>query len=189
MSREFLEKLKKIEKDFFTLKDLEKVWWGKKETLKVILSRLVKKGRLKRVERNLYLLPEKIVEIEKIANQIYFPSYLSFETALAKYGILSQIPYILTFATLKKTKKLKIENFEIEYRKIKESLFFAFNLQKGIYIAKPEKALLDTFYLASLGKLKINFKTLDYKKIQKKKLLNLLKKFPLKTQKLVRKLL
>jgi len=183
MSQEFLEKLKKINKSFFTLKDLEKIWPGKKDTLKVVLSRMVKKGKLKRVKRNFYILPEKTLEIEKIANQIYFPSYLSFETALSKWGILSQIPYFLTFATFLKTKKFQIEKTLIEYRKIKKELFFGFRLYKGVFIAQPEKALADTIYLASLGKLKINFNELDLSKIDKKKFFKLIKKFPLKTQK------
>ncbi len=189
MNEEFLEKLKETEKNYFTLKDFEKIWPGKKESLKVVVSRLVKAGQLKRIQRNYYFLPEKIFEIEEIANQIYFPSYLSFESALSRWGILSQIPYVLSFATSLKTKKIAIEKTKIEYRKIKKELFFGFSSQKGIYIAFPEKALLDTFYLASFGKLKINFEKLDYSKIQKKKLFLWLKKFPSKTQKLALKFL
>jgi len=189
MSQEFLEKLKKIDKTYFSLKDFEKIWSGQKKSLKVVVSRLVKSGKLKRIQRNFYFLPEKIFEIEKIANQIYSPSYLSFESALSWWGILSQIPYVLTFATTLKTKKIEMGKTKIEYRKIKKELFFGFQLQKGIYIALPEKALLDTFYLASLGKLEINFQNLDYSKIQKKELFRWLKKFPSKTKKLAMKFL
>lgn len=185
MSNQFLEKIKKIEKDFFTLADLRKIWEGEKASLKVILSRMIKRGKLKRIERNFYILPEKILELEKIANEIYFPSYLSFESALSKYGILSQIPYALTFATPLKTKKIQVDNILIEYRKIKRELFFGFRLKGGIYIAEPEKALADTIYLSSLGKLKINFEELDFSKIKKKRFLELIKRFPLKTQKFV----
>ena len=33
------------------------------------------------------------LELERTANELYYPSYLSFESALSRYGILSQIPY------------------------------------------------------------------------------------------------
>jgi len=189
MTKEFLNKLKKINKDYYTLNDLAKISKQRREVLKVILYRLVKSGKLMRVQRNFYILPEKVSEIKKIANQIYYPSYLSFESALALWGILSQIPYNLTFATILKPKSLIFENRKIEYRKLKKELFFGYNFKNGLYLAEPEKALLDTFYLASLGKLKINFSQLDYLKIDKKKFLNWLKKYPLKTKNLIEKYL
>ncbi len=189
MTKEFLEKLRKLEKSYFTLADLEKIWSGKRESLKVILSRLTKRGELKRIQKNVYFLPGAEIEIEKIANEIYFPSYLSFESALSKWGILSQIPYSLTFATTLKTKRVEIENITIEYRKIKEELFFGYTLLKGVWVAKPEKALCDTFYLVSLGKLKFNFENLDLRKIQKNNFFKLIKKYPLKTQKLAKEFL
>ena len=186
MTKEFLDKLKKINKDYYTLSDFTKISKQRREVLRVILCRLVKSGKLIRIQRNFYILPEKISEIEKIANQIYYPSYLSFESALALWGILSQIPYNLTFATILKSKSLNFEGRKIEYRKLKKELFFGYIFKNGLYLAEPEKALLDTFYLASLGKLKINFKNLDYTKIQKRKFLNWLKKYPLKTKNLIK---
>jgi predicted transcriptional regulator of viral defense system len=186
MIEQFVEKINKLSKDYFTLRDFEKIWEGKKSSLKVILSRLTRKGKLKRIAREFYILPEKILEIEKICNNIYVPSYLSFENALSKWGILSQIPYVLTFATPLKTKKIVLENIVVEYRKIKKDLFFGFKMTKGMYIAEPEKALLDTFYLASLGKLKISFRELDYTKIRKKIFLVFLRKYPSKTKKLAK---
>jgi len=186
MSQKFLEKIKKIEKSYFTFKDLEKLWEGKRESLKVVLSRLKKKGKIKKVKREIYFLPEKIVQVEKIANQVYFPSYLSFESALSLWGILSQIPYVLTFATCLKTKKIKIGKVLVEYRKVKKDLFFGFVFKNGIYIALPEKALLDILYLKSLGKMKIDFSSLDFSKIKKTKFLKWLKKFPYKTKKLAK---
>jgi len=189
MTREFLEKLRKIDKDYFTLNDLAKIWQGKKAVLKVILSRLIKANKLKKIQRNVYILPEKTSEIEKIANELYSPSYLSFESALSRWGILSQIPYTLTFAAPLKTKTLIFDGQRIEYRQLKKELIFGFLSKDGLYIAEPEKVLLDTFYLASMGKLKINFENLEYDKIKKRKLLFWLKNYPLKTKQLLKKFL
>jgi len=189
MSKEFLEKIKKIDKEIFTLSDLRKIWQGKENSLKVVLSRLVKKGEIKRIYKNFYVLSERVPNLEKIANQIYFPSYLSFESTLSKYGILSQIPYTLTFATPLKTKSIKIFDVEIEYRKLKKELFFGFKKEKEIFIAFPEKAILDTLYFVSLGKSEINLENLDLSRIKKERLISFSKKFPQKTKNLLKYLL
>lgn len=187
MTKNLLKKIKELNKDYYTFSDLTKIQPTKKGVLKVILSRLVKSKKLIRIKRGIYILPEKISEIEKIANSIYYPSYLSFESALSLFGILSQAPYTLSFATPLKSKTLIFDNKKIEYRKLKPILFFGYQLKNNLYLAEPEKALLDTFYLASMGKLKINFSQLDYSKIEKSKFFNRLKKYPLKTKNLVQR--
>lgn len=106
MKKVFLDKLNKIDKDYYTFADLLKLWSGTPQSLKVLLSRAVKNGELEKLKTNIYVLSNKNISIEKIANKIYYPSYLSFESALSSYGILSQIPYVLTFATPLKTKKI-----------------------------------------------------------------------------------
>ncbi len=183
MKNNLPEKLKTINKSYYTFSDLLKISSLKKESLKVALFRLAKEKKILRLRRNIYILPEKTGELEKIANQIYGHSYLSFESALSLWGILSQIPYVIIFATLNKSKKFSLAGKTVEYRHLKKELFFGYFLKDGLYVAYPEKALLDTFYIASFGKLKINFKTLDYSKINRKKFLGWLKKYPPKTQK------
>ncbi len=185
MKKDFLAKLNTINKDYFTFSDLLKLWDGSSNSLKVLLSRAVKNGELKKIKTNIYIPSDRNVSIEKIANKIYYPSYLSFESALSSYGILSQIPYVLTFATPLKTKKITLDDVRIEYRQIKKDLFFGFVLKDGLYVALPEKALLDSFYLASLGKLELNFKRLDYGKINKKRFNLWLKKYPEKMRKTI----
>ncbi|MCD6085402.1 hypothetical protein J7J41_00165 [bacterium] len=188
MSEKFLKKLKEIGKSYYTLADLSKIYPGEKDSLKVLLSRLTKKKKILRLKRDVYILPEKFSEIEKIANQIYFPSYLSFESALSFFGVLSQIPYSLIFATLLKSKKITLLDTSIEYRQIKKELFFGYFLKNGLYLASPEKALLDLLYFVSLGKLKTNSKNIDFSKIRKKKLFKYLDKYPLKTKNLVKEI-
>ena len=185
MKKDFLAKLNTINKDYFAFSDLLKLWDGSSNSLKVLLSRAVKNGELKKLKTNIYIPSDRNVSIEKIANKIYYPSYFSFESALSSYGILSQIPYVLTFATPLKTKKITLDDVRIEYRQIKKDLFFGFVLKDGLYVALPEKALLDSFYLASLGKLELNFKRLDYGKINKKRFNLWLKKYPEKMRKTI----
>jgi len=174
-----------IEKDYFTFADMEKIISAKRESLYVILNRLVKKGLLQRVTKGIYKLKGKNLDIESFACSIYFPSYISFEWALAKYGTKSQIPYTLTMATIRKTKEIRFGEVRIEYRKIRPDLLWGYDFIDKAYIAWPEKALLDQLYLVSQKKAYLNFEELDLKEISRRKLLSLSKSYPQSTQRLV----
>lgn len=175
---ELIKNLRGFHKAYFTVADLEKVLDLKRESLYVTLNRLVKSGVLVRLAKNIYSLFTEAVDRQKIANELYFPSYLSFETALSQYGILSQIPYTQTFATLRPTKKMIIADVAVEYSHIKKELFFGYTLKNGKYIAEREKALLDELYMVSMGKRSIVTEELDLKDIDKNKLEKYAKKFP-----------
>ena len=175
---ELIKKLMDLKKPYFTVADLERVLGLKKKTLYVTLNRLTKSGVLTRLKKNVYMVFTGGVDVEKIANEIYYPSYLSFEKALSEYGILSQIPFTLTFATLRPSKKLIISNTEIEYSHIKKSLFFGYETRNEKNIALPEKALLDELYLMSRGLRNINIEELDLRNINKEKLEEFAIKFP-----------
>lgn len=175
---DIIKKLTGFQKSYFTLGDLEKSLGLKRESLYVALNRLVKSGVLIRLARNIYSIFTQPVDIEKIANELYFPSYLSFEQALAKYGILPQIPYTATFATTRPTKKMVISNLTVEYSHLKKELFFGYVLTHGKYIAQKEKALLDQLYMAGMGKRSINIEELDLSEINKEKFAEFAKKFP-----------
>ena len=148
-----LQTLKGFNKSYFSVADFEKILGSKREVLYVTLNRLVKSGVLVRLKRGVYQAEFQSLELEKTANELYYPSYLSFESALSKYGMLSQIPYALTFATTKTSKKQSLAGKEVEYRQLKDELFFGYKLTEGIYMAEPEKAILDQLYLISKGKL------------------------------------
>jgi len=182
---DIFKKLKVLEKPYFTIADFEKIFEQKRESLYVTLNRLVRKGILRRLKRGVYELIFSKDQIEVIANQLYFPSCISFESALSRYGIMSQIPYVLTLATSKKSKKTVLAGREIEYRQIKKELFFGYKKEGKILIAEPEKAFLDQIYLYSLGKASINLKEWDFSKLKKQKLLKFLKPYPKKVKKII----
>lgn len=184
----FLKELEAINRPYFTINDLEKILNLPKKSLHVACSRLTKSGDIYRLRKNIYTLDNSPQNIQKIANLIYWPSYLSFESALALYGILNQIPYTSIFATKLKTKKITLGDQAIEYHQIIPKLFFGYTLQKDLFIALPEKALLDQLYLVSFGKAKLDFDELNLKELSKTKFLQWSKKFPPRTQKLAQKL-
>lgn len=175
---DLIKKLSDFNKSYFTVADLEKVLDLERDSLYVTLNRLVKSGLLVRLARNIYSLFTKPLDHEKIANELYFPSYLSFEQALSQYSILSQIPHTLTFATNRPPKQITIAGVAIEYSHLKKNLFFGYILRNGKYIAEKEKALLDQLYMVSMGKRSIDIEELDLKDIDKDKFDEYAKKFP-----------
>lgn len=185
---QFIRSLQSLDRGFFTVADLEKITGQSRSSLKVTLNRLVNKKILTRLKRGVYQLSLSSIDVKKIANQLYYPSYLSFESALSDYGILSQIPYTQTFATTKKSKKMVIGNTEAEFTQIKNDLFWGYKLKNDINIAEPEKALLDQLYLASRGKRTINLEELNLGNINKKLLKKFAKKFPSYLEDLLSKL-
>lgn len=182
---ELIKKLRSFNKPYLTVADLEKILGLGRNSLYVTLNRLVKSGVLERLSKNIYSLFTETVDLEKIANELYFPSYLSFEKALSLYGILSQIPYTQTFATIRPTKKITLRNVAVEYSHIKKELFFGYVLRNGKYVAEKEKALLDQLYMVSLGKRIIDIDKLDLKDIDRKKLAEYQNKFPVQVKPLV----
>lgn len=189
MASDLITKIKAVPKNYYTLNDLEKISKMNRPSLRVTLTRLVKRRDLRRLAKGIYQLSEQPFEIEKTATQIYRPSYISFESALAKFGILSQIPYTLSLATLKKPKKILIANRPIEYRHLNDKFFWGYFLENGAYIAEPEKALLDELYLVTKGYAQLDLKDLDLSDVNLQKLQSLAKKYPQTVSLLARKLI
>ncbi|MBU0534985.1 hypothetical protein KKC62_02345 [Patescibacteria group bacterium] len=177
-----LQELQKYKKDFYTIRDLQNIFNVPVKSLRVQLSRWCKRGVFIRLTKGIYTPYNTDIEVDKVANQIYYPSYLSFESALSYYGILSQIPYTLTFATQKKSKKLVLKDTQIEYTQLANRLFFGYILENGIYLATPEKALMDTIYLVSKGNRTLNISELYLKNIDKEKFKEISLKFPKNTK-------
>lgn len=175
---EFIQLLKGFNKPYFTVADLEKILSMKRDSLYVTLNRLVGSGVLIRLKRNIYQPAFQSLELEKIANELYYPSYLSFESALSRYGILSQIPYTLTFATTRRSKKFTLGTREVEYRQLKKEYFFGYILDNGIYIAEPEKALLDQVYMMSKGLMSSDMSEWSLVGLKKNKFLQYSRRFP-----------
>lgn len=186
---ELIQLLKSFDKPYFTVADLEKILSMKRDSLYVALNRLVASGVLIRLKRDVYQPAFQSLELEKAANELYYPSYLSFESALSRYGILSQIPYTLTFATTRRSKKIVLQNREVEYRQLKKEYFFGFILESGFYLAEPEKAVLDELYMISIGKAAADVSEWSLTGLKEDKFLEYSKRFPKKVQEKAAKLI
>lgn len=184
-----LEQLKTLNKPFYTVADFVLLTGQTPAVAKVALNRLVKNNKLQRLQKNIYTPKDTLINYKQIAQQLNPESYISFESALSKYDILSQIPYALTLATTKRSKIITLGSQEIIFRKIKKELADGYILENGLKIATPEKALLDTLYLIARGKMKISLKELDLSLINKTRLKQLLKKYPPQVKKLCNNLI
>lgn len=132
-----------------------------------LLQRLTLKGVVERVKGGLYVIVDANTPIFTIANAAYGPSYISLETALSLYGILSQIPLIETSITVKKHYEFTFHQ-TYEYVHVAPQLFFGFVKEQSYVIATPEKALIDLLYLASKGLRLAPLDELDYSRLNKK---------------------
>jgi predicted transcriptional regulator of viral defense system len=115
------------------------------------LSEWQKKGYIQKIIKGYYLFSD--VDIDEntlliIANKIYRPSYISFETAMSYYRLIPESVYMITSASTRRTIQFETPMARFSYRTVKPALFFGYSLlPDGIKMAFLEKALLDHFYI------------------------------------------
>lgn len=130
------------------------------ESVKYFLEKQVQEKLFFRLKKGIYALKTDPPIEEEIANVLYRPSYISFEYALAYYGILPEMPHIVTSATTKSTRLFVIESASFSYRTIKIPAYTGYILIKkesrSFLIAEPEKALADYLYFVSLRQETLN---------------------------------
>ena len=185
--QQLVQKIEALGKDVFSIKDLQKLF-PEETHLKVSVKRMLDAGVLIQITRGIYALKEGKLDIEKVATQLYYPSYISFESALSKYGIINQGLYGLTLATTRHSKKITLGRVECEYSQINEPLFFGFDLIQGTYLAQPEKAFLDQIYLMILGKRSGNYSEWYLESLEREKLVKYLPFYNVRVQKQVSKM-
>lgn len=135
----------------FSIRDIQKwdpsfdsrrlVEWQDKKYITRIVNRWYMFTGTPRNESFLYL----------VANRIYAPSYVSFESALSYYGLIPEAVYTVTSATSLKTHQFTTAIGTFSYRHLKPELMFGYKLIQSdgsVYkLALPEKLLLDYLYL------------------------------------------
>ncbi|MBU2578739.1 hypothetical protein KKA09_01310 [Patescibacteria group bacterium] len=143
-----------IDYPVFTFSDILK-WFPKSnfQTLKLDAFNWVKNKNLIRIKKGLYFFPEKKLKDHFIlADKIYSPSYISMEVALNYYGIIPDIPQMVTLITPLTSRRFKTHFGDFFYHHIKKDYFWGWQTIKveekyAFYnIALPEKALLDFIY-------------------------------------------
>ena len=162
----------------FSINDAKKVFNIEKDnTLYKLLQRLEKKDIIKRIENGKYLFSFIEVSDFEIANFLTSPSYISLESALSFYGIMSQFPYTITSITSKKSKRVIYEDKEYEFIHMESKYLYGFFKKNNFLIASPEKALIDELYFVAKKLRIISLEELDLTNINKKHLKSIVKKY------------
>ena len=123
--------------------------------LRRLISEWKKKKWLLELKKGMYVIHREYYKNRLnpyyIANLIYFPSYISMETALSFYNLIPEGVFSITSVSSKKTNHFKNEFGDFSYASVKSSLFFGYRFfQEGeqkYFFATKEKALLDFLYL------------------------------------------
>jgi predicted transcriptional regulator of viral defense system len=181
------ERLLKIDKPFFSQEDVAYALGIKLSSAEVLCSRYVTKGLLTRLKRGLYARTETLahlgqLDLFRIANFLQVPSYISLMTALSYYGLTTQVQRgFFESISIKRTRTFEPGEFTFRYTKISPNLYGGFEKKTDVFIALPEKAILDSFYLASLGRYALDVPSLDLTKINEQRLSELATDYPLKS--------
>ncbi|MDI6755713.1 MAG: hypothetical protein QME78_15115 [Thermodesulfobacteriota bacterium] len=120
------------------------------------LDRWVKSGRLLRLRRGVYAvaLPYRAEAPHPflVANHLRRPSYVSLQSALSHYGMIPEFVPVTTSVTTGRPEELDTPLGRFLFRHVKKSAFFGYTQTEisggqPVFLALPEKALLDLLYL------------------------------------------
>ena len=117
---------------------------------------LEKSGELIRLKRNLFIvnreLSGKETDVRLCANHLDGPSYVSFQWALSSYGMIPERVFLMTSATIKRTRFFETPIGNFKYIQVPAS-YFSVGVESledqgvNFMIASREKALCDTILL------------------------------------------
>jgi predicted transcriptional regulator of viral defense system len=140
----------------FSPQDLQHLFGASEIALRFLLTRAVKRGDALKFRRALYGLAAHPPSELEIANYLYRPSYISFTFALSYYHIIPETVYAITSATTRTTATFTALERQFVYHHIKRAAFTGYTAERvndrTVWIAEPEKALVDTLYFVALKK-------------------------------------
>ncbi len=118
------------------------------------VKRALGDGRLTRLRRGLYLIEKNnssLIDTFEIAQHLYGPSYISFESALSYHGWIPEAVYTTTSASAKKSLSVRTSIGMFSYEHTPGDQFYMAVERKetkdGVcLIAHPWKALADYMY-------------------------------------------
>jgi len=182
------------EKLYFTSGEVSGILGITPESGRVLCSRYVERGLFLRLKRDFYVLEQNWPrltreELMKIANILQVPSYVSFISALSFYEVTTQVQQnFFENACLKRSRKVDVGGVNFNFYKLDRRYYFNFVKREDIFIATKEKAFIDSIYLYSFGKYRLDFNALDLDKLDRAEVKRIAKVFPERTAKLAKKL-
>lgn len=137
----------------FTASDLMVMFGVGKRAAQAFASYNVKKGAFLRLKAGLFALKNNLPSEYVIANRLYFPSYVSLDTALSYFNLIPETVYTITSVTPKPTREFEVDGLLFDYRRIKRKPLLAIFPKKftvRLSILLPQKRRWPTFFILSL---------------------------------------
>jgi predicted transcriptional regulator of viral defense system len=149
MKQDYLLEMMRSKASVFTTNDVA-LLWGESDVLFVRkkLHRYVKAGKLYSLRRGIYAKDKEYNQLE-LATKIFTPAYVSFETVLAKAGMIFQF-YGQIFVASYLTREVTVGGQAYAFRKIRDTILTnrtGIDVKDNYFIASPERAFLDILYL------------------------------------------
>lgn len=173
---------------FFTAEDVASLLQIKSESALVLCSRYWKRGIFVRVKKNFYILEDNwnrygTEDFLRLANYVQVPSYISCVSALAFYGITTQVPRgWYESVSLKRSVRYTVHDAAFHFFKIKSPYYFGFVKIGTMFIAEKEKAFLDACHLSVFGKYMADWNAMNVDSLDKAVLVKTMEAFPDKTK-------
>lgn len=181
--------LRELEKKlYFTAEDVAFLFQIRHESAQVLCSRYTKRGIFIRLKKNFYVLENNWNRYEnddffRLANCLQVPSYISCVSALAYYGVTTQVPREwYESVSLKRSVRYIVHGAAFHYFKIKSPYYFGFVRMGTTFIAEKEKALLDACHLNAFGEYEADWSAMNMDSLDKVAIEKMMKAFPDRTK-------
>ncbi|MCD6247047.1 MAG: hypothetical protein J7J87_01260 [Candidatus Diapherotrites archaeon] len=163
-------------KDTFCVQDATRILESSESYAKLFLHRLVKRGLVKRVTKNVYTVKH---DVWVVASNIVAPCYISFWSAAHYYGFTEQILNTIFVAVPFSKREVEFEGYKIKFVELEE--FFGYKKERtgagSVFIAEQEKLLIDAFLKPNYcGNFDEIIKVYENAKISEEKIVEYLKR-------------
>jgi predicted transcriptional regulator of viral defense system len=128
-----------------------------------LVSSLKRKDFIESPLNGRYVLdtPSFSVSLNQAASRIYWPSYISFWSALAYHNLTDQLPRTVYVANTSSSSETEFRGSKIDFVKLNSDYMFGYDKNDG-FMAEPEKAVIDSLHLPRYsGGIQEVFKALD----------------------------
>ena len=145
---DYISTILRSNKTVFSFKDIVLLWGDSGNAARVRVNYYIKNGDLYHIRQGIYAKDGNYDRLE-LAVKIYTPSYISFETVLARAGVIFQL-YNQIFVASYLTREIIADSGTYSYRKIKDLILTnnaSIEHKENYSIATPERAFLDVVYL------------------------------------------
>lgn len=141
--------LRRLAQPVFTTREAAALWRSEQTSASRRLGSLEKTGLVRRIQRGLWALdPEIDPGIVGPYLTAPLPSYISLFSALARHGMIEQIPRQISIVSTARPRRIVTSLGVYAVHEVTPALFGGFEGSEGSgFVARPEKALFDLVYV------------------------------------------